>query len=41
VTASILTPEWAAAHGCAGLVRKPADTAELLAQVRRCLGEGA
>jgi CheY-like chemotaxis protein len=33
-----LTPEWAEAHGCAGLVRKPVEPDELLAEVRRCLG---
>ena len=36
---NIIGQEWAAAHGCAGLVRKPIDTEELLAQIRRCLGE--
>jgi CheY-like chemotaxis protein len=35
--ADALTPEWAAAHGCAGLLRKPVEPAELLAEVRRCL----
>ena len=34
-------PEWAEAHGCAGLLRKPFDTGDLLAAVRRCLGEAA
>src|SRR5262249_37181777 len=31
--------DWAAGHGCAGLVRKPVLTEELLAEVRRCLGK--
>jgi CheY-like chemotaxis protein len=35
--ASILSREWAAAHGCAGLLRKPVGTDELLEEVRRCL----
>ena len=38
---NIIGQEWAAAHGCAGLVRKPIDTEDLLAQIRRCLGETA
>jgi CheY-like chemotaxis protein len=33
------TREWAADHGCAGLVRQPIDTGELLAEVQRCLGD--
>jgi CheY-like chemotaxis protein len=35
--AEALTPEWAAAHGCAGLLRKPVGPEELLDEVRRCL----
>jgi CheY-like chemotaxis protein len=35
--AEVLTPEWAAAHGCAGLLRKPVELEELLGEVRRCL----
>lgn len=31
--------EWAEALGARGLLRKPADTEPLLAEVRRCLGE--
>jgi len=40
-TGTILTPEWAADKGCRGLLRKPIDSEALLAEVRRCLGEGA
>jgi CheY-like chemotaxis protein len=40
VTATILTPDWAAQNGCAGFLRKPITTEELLAEVRRCLGSG-
>jgi CheY-like chemotaxis protein len=36
--AGVLSREWAEAHGCAGFVRKPVETDELLAEVRRCLG---
>jgi CheY-like chemotaxis protein len=38
VTASSLTREWAASHGCAGFLRKPCGPMELLAEVRRVLG---
>jgi CheY-like chemotaxis protein len=38
ITGAILGPEWAAAHGCAGLLRKPIDEHGLLAEVQRCLG---
>jgi CheY-like chemotaxis protein len=31
--------EWATEHGCVGLVREPIDTRDLLAELRRCLGE--
>ena len=31
--------EWAESLGARGLLRKPADTAALLADVQRCLGE--
>jgi CheY-like chemotaxis protein len=37
LTSTILTREWADDHGCAGFVRKPIATEELLAEVRRCL----
>jgi CheY-like chemotaxis protein len=37
-TGTILTLEWADSHGCAGFLRKPIETEELLAEVRRCLG---
>ena len=33
------TKEWAESLGAHGLIRKPAETADLLAEVRRCLGE--
>ena len=36
--AGILSREWAEAHGCAGFLRKPVETDELLDEVRRCLG---
>jgi CheY-like chemotaxis protein len=36
-TGTILTPEWANSQGCAGLLRKPVDEAELLREVGRCL----
>jgi len=36
-TGTILTPEWATQNGCAGLVRKPIDTDELLDEVKRCI----
>jgi DNA-binding response OmpR family regulator len=32
--------EWATSLGACALIRKPVETAELLAEVRRCLGEG-
>jgi CheY-like chemotaxis protein len=37
-TGTILTREWAEAHGCAGFLRKPVETEDLLGEVRRCLG---
>ncbi len=40
-TSTILTREWATAHGCAGFLRKPISTEELLAEVHRCLATGA
>jgi CheY-like chemotaxis protein len=36
-TGSILTPEWAQDHGCAGFVKKPIEETVLLEEVRRCL----
>jgi CheY-like chemotaxis protein len=36
--APVLSPEWAEAHDCAGFLRKPVETEEVLAEVRRCLG---
>jgi CheY-like chemotaxis protein len=32
-----ITSEWAAAHGCAGVLRKPIDEESLLSEIRRCL----
>src|SRR5439155_814081 len=37
-TGTILTREWAAAQGCAGLLRKPVEPTELLREITRCLG---
>jgi CheY-like chemotaxis protein len=37
-TATVLSREWAAAHGCAGFVRKPLDIDRLLEEVQRCVG---
>ncbi len=37
ITGTILTPEWAAQNGCAGLLRKPFDLDELLEEITRCL----
>ena len=31
--------DWAQAHGCAGLLRKPIEMEALLAEIRRCLAE--
>src|SRR5262249_2568686 len=39
VTGPILSAEWAAEHGAAGFLKKPVEEAELLAEVRRVLGE--
>ena len=36
--AGVLSREWAEAHGCAGFLRKPVETGQLLDEVRRCLG---
>jgi CheY-like chemotaxis protein len=36
-TGTNLTLEWARDHGCQGFVKKPIETAALLAEVRRCL----
>jgi CheY-like chemotaxis protein len=38
-TGTILTREWAADHGCAGLLRKPIEADDLIAEIRRVLGE--
>jgi len=37
VTGSILTPQWAQAHGCAGLLHKPIEPEVLLQEVQRCV----
>jgi CheY-like chemotaxis protein len=36
-TGTILTREWAQAHGCAGFVKKPIDADQLLAEIRQVL----
>ena len=36
-TSTILTREWADAHGCVGFLRKPIERQDLLAEVRFCL----
>ncbi len=36
-TGTVLTREWAASHGCAGFLRKPIETDDLLAEIRCCL----
>jgi CheY-like chemotaxis protein len=36
-TIDIVSREWAVAHGCAGLVKKPIAVPILLAEIRRCL----
>ncbi len=38
ITSTILTPDWARDHGCAGFLRKPIKPDELLAEVGRCVG---
>jgi CheY-like chemotaxis protein len=35
--ASTVTLDWAVAHGCAGVLRKPIDEESLLSEIRRCL----
>src|SRR5438105_1241140 len=37
VTGTILTPEWALAHGCCGILHKPIEPATMLREVQRCL----
>ena len=37
VTGTILTLEWAHAHGCCGILHKPIDPEALLREVRRCV----
>jgi CheY-like chemotaxis protein len=32
-----ITSEWAAAHGCVGVLRKPIDEESLLSEIHRCL----
>jgi CheY-like chemotaxis protein len=39
ITGASTPPEWAAAEGCAGFLRKPIPDAALLAELRRVLGE--
>ena len=38
MTGSVLSPDWAASHGCAGFLKKPVKVAELLDELRRCAG---
>jgi CheY-like chemotaxis protein len=38
-TGTVLTREWVEAMGCQGFLTKPIETAPLLAELRRCLGE--
>jgi|SRR5579871_2199371 len=38
-TLTILSLEWAQAHGCCGFIRKPIDPEEMLVEIRRCLSE--
>ena len=33
----VIGRDWAAAHGCAGLLHKPIDTVEMLREIERCL----
>jgi CheY-like chemotaxis protein len=40
-TGTILSREWADTHGCAGFLRKPIASEDLLAEVHRCLATGA
>jgi two-component system, chemotaxis family, chemotaxis protein CheY len=35
----VIGSEWAAAHDCAGWLRKPVATEELLQEIRRCLSK--
>jgi CheY-like chemotaxis protein len=35
-TATVLSREWALAHGCSGFVRKPIDPPVLLQELQRC-----
>ena len=37
VTGTILTPEWADAHGCCGILHKPIDPEAMLEEVQRCV----
>src|SRR5207302_251010 len=36
-TGTVLSREWAEAHGCAGFVKKPIEPEDLLAEIKRCL----
>jgi CheY-like chemotaxis protein len=38
-TEAAVSPEWANAQGCAGLLRKPFGRQTLLAEIARCLGD--
>ncbi len=39
MTGTVLSPEWAAEHGAAGFLKKPFSDDDLVAEVRRVLGE--
>jgi hypothetical protein len=41
MTGTVLTREWAEAHGCPGFLRKPIEDARLLQELRNCLAEPA
>ena len=36
-TSTIISREWALAHGCAGFMRKPIEPDELVREIRHCL----
>ena len=36
-SSTVISREWAQAHGCAGFLRQPVEPDELLREVRRCL----
>lgn len=38
MTGTVLSPDWAASHGCAGFLKKPVKVADLLSELQRCAG---